>query len=295
MKGIAPLIIVAFVAAAAIMVVEGVIITNYLVRSENIVRAIREEEIIKGINTVEFAKRGLTQAVLYSFDQAAYDISKRGGFFDLSSTISLDCIPYWKTFSTSNMPDFESELSTNMLKIFNSYGTALDVSVPRYTKIDFDKDKSEMRLNADGKLMYEKQDFFTIKDTADFIQHVDLKALKMFEIAKETASELDSSISGSGTYSAALDSTISVSNKIGQKYYADDVEIIIKPGDNLGSSENNFALNILVSIKDNGEKKLVYEFTEKSLAMRNIEFRFYMLLGKQQTSPETNECAKIKY
>jgi hypothetical protein len=295
MKAIAPLIIIAFIAAAGITVTEGVIVTNYLVRSENIVRTIREQEIIKGINTMEFSKRGLTQAVLYSFNQASYDISKRGGFFDLSSASSFNCIPYWKTFSTSNIPNFESELSANMLKIFNGYGTVLDVSVPQYTQIEFDKENNMMKLNANGKLRYEKKDFFIVRDIADFAQLADLKVLKLFEIAKEVANELDSSVSSSSSYPSALDAAISVSNNVGQKYFGDNIEVVVRPGDNLGSSENNFAMRVLVVIKDNGEKKLVYDFEEKSLAMRNIEFRFYMLLGKEQMNAETNECEGIIY
>ena len=300
-KGIAPAIVIAFLAAAVLIVTEGVIITNYLVRTENLVRAIREQEIIRGINIVEFSKRGLAQAVLYSFNQASYDISKRGGFFDLSSSSSdssvpsLNCIPYWKTFSTSNTPDFQSELSTNILKIFNSYGTGLDVSVPQYTKIDFNQDKSVMTLDANGKLRYDKKDFFTIRDNANFVQKVDLKILKIFDVAKEVANELDSSVSSSNSYSNALDAAISTSNRVGQKYFADGIEVVVSPSENLGSSEENFAVRILVVIKDKGEKKLVYDFEEKSLKMRNTEFRFYMLLGKEQVQPEVNNCAKIKY
>jgi len=294
-KGIATIIVIAFLVMAVIVVTEGVILANYLVRSENIVRAIREEEIIKAINTVEFAKRGISQAVLYSFNQAAYDIGSRGGYFNIPSGISLNCVPYWKIFSASNIPsDFESELKQNVLKILNSYGDSLDIDVPKYEDVQFDKDNNLMNLTSSGKLAYDG-DYYKISDSANFVQDVDMKVFKMFDVAKEVEEELNSGISDKQYYSDALNTILSIESSVGKKYSADGIEIFIQPSDNLGDSENHFAIRILVAIKDTSHKQLVYDYSGKSLQMNNLQFRYYMLVGNSQITPETNSCSEINY
>jgi hypothetical protein len=288
----------ALIAMVLIVVTEGVIITNYLVRSENIVRAIREEEIIRVINLMEFAKRGLNQAAVYSFNQAAYDIGSRGGYFDLSQGNSLNCIPYWKIFSANNIPsDLESQLSNNILKILNSYGNSLGVDIPAYSTIKFDKENNLMTLTSNWKLQYSEAGFngFLIKDSANFVQSSDMKIFKMFDAAKEVENDLEPSVSSASSYSNALDGIVSVANSAGKKYSADGIEVIIQPSENLGSSENNFAIRILVSLVDTSGKKFVYDFAQKNSQMSDIQFRYYLLLGNYQVTPETNACPNIKY
>jgi len=297
-KGVAALIVAAFVVLAAIVVVEGIIISNYLVKSENIVRAIREEAIIQGINNVEFAKRGLSQAVLYSFNQAAYDIGTRGGYFDIPTGISYNCVPYWKIFSTSYVPnDFESELSQNVLRIFNSYGTSLDIDIPKYDSVTFDKTRNSMTLTSSGKLSYEQQDFFTVRDSANFVQSADMKIFKMFDAAEDIEGQLDSKVSSASSYPSALDAVVSVASAAGQKYSADGIQVSIQPSGNLGKDDSNFAVRILISLQDSDAsgKKLVYDFSENSLQTRSLQFRYYVILGNYNIDPQTSSCGKIKY
>lgn len=294
-KGIVPVIIIAFLVMVVIVVTEGVILSNYLVRSENIVRAIREEEIIQSINTVEFAKRGLSQAVLYSFNQAAYDIGNRGGYFNIPSGISDNCIPYWKTFSNANIPsDFESQLRQNLLKILNSYGNSLDVDVPKYDNVQFNTGNNTMSLTSSGKLAYQG-DFYAIKDSANFVQSADMKIFKMFDASKEIESELDAGVSSKKHYSDALDAIISVENSEGQKYSADGIQVLIQPSANLGAAEDNFAIRILVVVKDTSGTKLVFDSLGGGLHTNNLQFRYYMLVGNSPIAAETSSCSPITY
>lgn len=285
---------IAFIAIAAIVVVEGVILTNYLIRSENIVRALREEQIIQAVNNVEFAKRGLSQAVLYSFNQASYDIGKRGGYFNMPLGDSLDCIPYWKTFNSTNIPNFKSELQQNLLKVFNVYGTSLGVDVPQYDNVQFDITNNVMNLTSSGMLT-DQEDFFTIKDSANFVQNANMSIFKLYAAAADIENQLDSKVSSSTSYSNALDNVISVSNSMGQKYSSQGFQVTISPSQDLGNGGKNFAIRVLVSVTDTTQKSLVYDFAGKTLTMRNLEFRYYMLFGNSPIQPQVNECAKINY
>lgn len=136
-KGIAPVVAVALIGVVAILVVEGVFLTNFIVRMESVVRAIKEGEIILAINEMEFVKKALRQALPYSFYQASYYIAGRGGYSDFGSTPSYNCIPYWRSYATTNYPNnYKDVIAENLLKAFNDYGGSLEdpVSIPEYTK-----------------------------------------------------------------------------------------------------------------------------------------------------------------
>lgn len=292
-KGFGPILIF-FIAAAAIIVVEGVILTNYLIRAESIVRALKEEQIIQSVNNVEFAKRGLSQAVLYSFNQASYDLGKRGGYFNMPLGNSLDCIPYWKTFNSTNIPNFKSEFQKNLLKIFNVYGTSLGVDIPQYDNVQFDITNNVMNLTASGMLT-DQEDFFTIKDSANFVQSANMNIFKLYAAAEDIENQLDSKVSASTSYSNSLDNIVSTSNSLGQKYSSQGFQVTIDPSQNLDSGGKNFAIRVLVSVTDTSQKNLVYDFAEKNLQTKNLEFRYYMVFGNSPVQPQTNECAKINY
>ena len=294
MKGIAAVIVFAFVAMAAIVVTEGVIVTNYLVRADNIVRVLKEEEVISSVNNMEYAKRGLSEAVTYSLNQASYDIGRRGGYFNPPSETSLDCIPYWNVFGKSYAPDFKGELQANLLRIFNAYGTSLGIDVPKYDTVTFDQKDSELNLTSSGKLT-DQEDFFTVRDSANFVQSADLRIFKLYSAASDIESQLDSGVSSANSYSNALDTIQSVSSSSSQKYSTQGIQVSIQPSQNLDNSGNNFAVKILVSLTDSSKQNLVYDFNDKKLEMKSDVFTYYLLLGKSNMTLETNDCGKIAY
>jgi len=78
-KGLGPLAI-GLIAVLGVVVVGGVLLTNFVFRLEFIARTAREASIIEKINEVEFVKRALDKALFYSFHQASYFTVARGGY-----------------------------------------------------------------------------------------------------------------------------------------------------------------------------------------------------------------------
>jgi len=137
-KGIAPLAI-ALIAMLVLVGVEGVILVNFVYRMEFSIRAAKEASIVEKINEVEFVKRGLDKALIYSFHQASYFIASKGGYSDFDGVPSYNCIPYWRNYATTNYPtNFLENIEDNSIKDLNSYAEALsnDITVPEYEKVE---------------------------------------------------------------------------------------------------------------------------------------------------------------
>jgi len=137
-KGVAVLAI-ALIGMLVAVVVEGVILVNFVFRIELSIRAAREAEIVKKINEVEFVKRGLDKTLIYSFHQASYFIGSRGGYSNFGSVPSYNCIPYWRVYDSTNYPtDFFENIEGDSLERLNSYTQSLSngVSAPEYNKVE---------------------------------------------------------------------------------------------------------------------------------------------------------------
>ncbi|MFQ6055346.1 MAG: hypothetical protein ACE5J3_05115, partial [Methanosarcinales archaeon] len=147
-KGIGPLAI-GLIAILGVVVVGGIILTNFVFRLEFFARAARAASIIEKINEVEFVKRGLDKALIYSFHQASYAIASRGGYSDFDNVPSYNCISYWRNYTTINYPtDFLENIEEVSLKNLNDYTQTLsdDVTVPEYQKIE----RKEIEISCDS-------------------------------------------------------------------------------------------------------------------------------------------------
>lgn len=125
-KGIASIILLALVAGIGIITLEGIIVTNFVAKSETVIRTVRETAILEAANAMEFLKRSLQQAVKYTFYQTSYDVAKKGGYAYFENTNSW-CfergIPYWRNYSRT-FQDSESvkrNFTDSAVEIFDCY------------------------------------------------------------------------------------------------------------------------------------------------------------------------------
>ena len=105
-------------------------------------RAAIETEIIQGINTMEFTKRALAEALTFSFYQSYYSISNRGGYFDMADIPSYGYTPYWIVYEDVYYPeDFTDNFGSGLLSILNYYGNRLEnpVDIPIYTDAEIEE------------------------------------------------------------------------------------------------------------------------------------------------------------
>jgi len=70
MKGLAALILVAFVAMASLLLIEGIFFNVFLGERVDKEQAARELEVLNAVNKVEMVKRGLPHALYYSFSES---------------------------------------------------------------------------------------------------------------------------------------------------------------------------------------------------------------------------------
>src|SRR3989304_9317513 len=188
MKGIAPLAILVVV---GLLAVEGVILTDLLGKTDNIVRAARETEIIRLINEMEFAKRYLSQALSYAYYQAAYELAKNCGYTDLGTANSHNCIAYWREYDTASVPNYEDNFRELFVLYFNKYGTALksEVKVPVYDDANFDMDTDSISVSANNELRVDT-DAVRVRDASEFTQKVDPNPFLLFDIGREIFDEI---------------------------------------------------------------------------------------------------------
>jgi len=278
MKGIAPLAIIVIVGALA---VEGVIVTDLVGRTDNIVRAARETEIIRLINEMEFAKRYLSQALTYAYYQASYDLAKNGGFLAEQNVNSYNCIAFWREYEKASVPDYENNLKLQIIDYFKKYGTALksEVKLPVYSNVDFDHEKEIIAVSANNELRLETE---TVKltDTSEFKQKVDFSPFLLFDIGKEIFDEITSATQFN-TYGDAAAKIRFIENKYVALYGEQNIDVSIS-SENIGSSNENYALRALVTVQTKNKYPIFN--TEKITGEYPIKLSYYVIFGKEIVS-----------
>jgi hypothetical protein len=210
-KGLGP-IAIALVVIAALLSTEGIAVTNFFADSEVIKRSARETSIIDAVDTVEFSKKYIDNAVSYSFYKASYDVLQMGGFcrsdLDCTGTCQIpvdvptkDCIPWWLIYGDTYAPTadiFEDYLINKTLSLFSDYSTSSigpAYCAPQGNAIISDIGSYLIQLdirNQDSAILrYEKKNINLIERITNFTGIFGESALEMFGYARGTFVEND--------------------------------------------------------------------------------------------------------
>jgi hypothetical protein len=140
MKGIAPIILIALVAVASILVTEGVYFNTYMGSKVAKEEAARELEVIRAVNRVESLKRGLPNALYYSF----------------SETMRANSYSSVENITNS------SEFISSMNPVFNDYRKAsegsIGVKIPTgKIYLNISGDEAVLDFSSTGFLAYESE------------------------------------------------------------------------------------------------------------------------------------------
>jgi hypothetical protein len=299
MKGQAVIILGIFV-IGAVALTEFIYLSSMIQKTQPIVQIVRETEIIRGINRLEFAKQYLLKSALYSYYQASYDVANRGGFSDLS-TNSYNCIPYWKIYSQDNSPDLQTNMKNFISAVFTKYITTAnfeDVTIPTFFTVDISNHQT-LTINSDSTLQVGSQDFYTAEELFSFSQPVDGRIFELFSIAQNVDDAVTALQKVVVLYPDLQNQPGSklnlLQNTLNDVLYASQNVQINFQSENLGPNDFNYSARILVTITDTSAQYPAYDFTTKSLAERNLNFQFYMLLGNANVPAPTNSCENINY
>ncbi len=199
MKGIIPIIIVVLVAALAVW---GVIAANIFANVSTIQGTYTDVSIVSAINSLEFVKRSLQQSLVYSFYQAAYNVSKNGGYSDTTNLKTINSLVYWRIITdTTQAPTcgiFYSGqtiyctenvgLAKIINNIFNQYVDQLQATnfnIPTYSSVTIGggQGSTSIQLTAmpNGNLETSKTNLYDIKDSAEIVQTIPTTFYKLFD------------------------------------------------------------------------------------------------------------------
>jgi hypothetical protein len=146
MKGIVPLILIAFAAMASILIAEGIFFNVFIGSRATKEETTRELEILTAVNKIEMVKRGLPHALYYSFLEAM----KEAGYN-----------------SVEDIKD-STEFVKSINSIFNEYRMAseenIGVKIPGgEITLDISGNQAVIDFSSSGLLAYET-DFVKVYD-----------------------------------------------------------------------------------------------------------------------------------
>ncbi|MFH1623447.1 MAG: hypothetical protein ABIA12_02975 [Candidatus Aenigmatarchaeota archaeon] len=143
------------VLVAGVMVAEGVYLSNLVKNLEVIKRSAREMVVVSAVNTIEFRKRALQNAVAYSFQSAAGEVMAMGGFCEHDASAyedackapgtvpTLGCVPWWKVYNDVYAPDeeggprsFVGYLKNRTAAVYDDYAQSISKGSLQYYPSD---------------------------------------------------------------------------------------------------------------------------------------------------------------
>ncbi len=114
----------ALAATVGILVVIGVSSLSLVSQSQIVIKNLNERNIVESTNQMEFIKKAIQQSALYSTYQAAYTLSKYGGYDNYygacdSSLISdyPTNLPYWRVFDSKCFPNPKNSVELKLKDI----------------------------------------------------------------------------------------------------------------------------------------------------------------------------------
>ena len=287
-KGALPAIAIAAIVMVAITLIWGIIIHWAIGEHESIVRSVREREIIKLINDMEWNKRVMPQVLEYSFYQSSYSLASKGGYFNPNEVPSYNCIPYWRIYDRTYIPDsIEENLNKTFIAYMNEYANALRLGLPRYdVQYQEDGDNVVVSITSSENLEMERG-IAKVEDESDFTGKFNVNIFKLFEKGKNFVDEDKISSAVQNSLGACNEIKDTITSELKQ-IENDGIEFKIM--DAQSDCNGNAAAVILVKISG-AEKYPVYDYIENTTSLRNVQLKFYIVAGNSELiSPETNPC-----
>jgi len=193
MKGIIGIVLLAVIVS---LISLGILTFSFSNSALSIATTAKEVEIIKAVDMLEAAKRGLPYAFNYSFSQAVYQLSKNGGFttsgWNSIGVPSESDGPYWRTYDTvylSQDHNFLAVAKALLIGFSKEYfqdlekETGITVVDPEI-KIEPSTAEECLFTAINGFLDY-RGSFFALEDKVNLSIKVDCSMLKLLEKAKE--------------------------------------------------------------------------------------------------------------
>ena len=288
-KGGLPAIAIAAIVMVAITLVWGIVIHWAIGENESVVRSVREREIIKLINDMEWNKRVMPQVLEHSFYQASYSLASKGGYFNSNEVPSLDCVPYWKIYDKIYLPEnIEENFNKTFIKYLNDYANALRLSLPRYN-INYQENDNGIfvTLTSDENLEMERG-IAKIEDESDFSGQFDTNVFKLIEKGKSFINDDKVSFAVKNSLGVSCEEIRDkIKNEVKQ-LESEGIEFDVE--DVQTDCGGQVAAKILVKITDI-TKYTVYDYIEKTTNLRNIQLKFYIITGNSELiNVETTVC-----
>ncbi|MBU5537456.1 MAG: hypothetical protein KQA38_02745 [Candidatus Aenigmarchaeota archaeon] len=183
----------ALIAAASILTVIGVFSFSIAYQSETVVRSVKERTVINTINQIEFLKRALHKAVDYSVYQAAYEISKYGGYSGNCDPAKIDNIPFWRVGNVVCFPgNFYNLLNEKISDKLNSYIDSLDfklddrfhIPISGTVQANVSENYINTSFTTQDKITF-RSELAEISDSGNIRENTSIKLGKILNIAKE--------------------------------------------------------------------------------------------------------------
>ncbi|MEM5797259.1 MAG: hypothetical protein QXD72_01175 [Candidatus Aenigmatarchaeota archaeon] len=183
----------ALIAAASILTVIGVFSFSIAYQSETVVRSVKERTVINTINQIEFLKRALHKAVDYSVYQAAYEISKYGGYSGNCDPAKIGDIPFWRVGNIVCFPgNFYNLLNEKISDKLNSYIDSLDfklddrfhIPISGTVQANVSENYINTSFTTQDKITF-RSELAEISDSGNIRENTSIKLGKILNIAKE--------------------------------------------------------------------------------------------------------------
>lgn len=285
-----------------LLVVEMILLQIGIRDSEIVRRTLIEVTILEKINNIEFLKRSQKSALKYSF-YGAYDfLGKRGGYLNLNNVQSYDCIPYWRIYDTTIIPDLKDNIEQTTSIIFNDYMDVFrstEMIVPYYeiniqNVFPLYSQVMDIEIDTPDDLMFKKEKLRIIEKSV-FSHDIPSGLSQEYNIGDENFIQKDS-------IKKAVEDGINSANtedEINQKI-RDEIEKLEQNIDQslpanfhveievfqIEKTPTSAAANVLVTIENKDTEYLIEN------KLKTIPLKFRIIDGDLTITPPTDVCGE---
>lgn len=154
-----------WIAGASMLAIIGVLSFSLAYQVQSVVRGQNERTIIEAINEMEFVKKAIPHAAVYSSYQAAYETLKYGGYSTQGCTPEkFNNLPYWKVNDNECFPNnLDQDLTQDLKKIMSEYlkdlkekASKIKIEIPEYQSmaVEIKGDQINVQASANEKIKF---------------------------------------------------------------------------------------------------------------------------------------------